>query len=170
MHVSFNGPKMYLAPGIIDNAERKVEVVSVSSYRDCVPTFGVMTSEGAFYADIPPSHLAKSSGARVASLGELCYRECPSETVWGGAIDRFRTVGVARLFGRDKRPLCMASYLLSLDWYRDNWMCHVFIAEDGPFAGRLMAWPHYRVLWGEAAPQVLPAGYQKVRQIWRLGA
>ena len=59
-----------------------------------------------------------------------------------------------RLFGRDKRPLCMASYLLSLDWYRDNWMCHVFIAEEGPNAGRLMAWPHYRVLWGEAAPHL----------------
>lgn len=169
MHVSFPPTPMWLAPGIIDDKERKVSVVLVSSYAECVPTFGVLTAEGAFYADIPPSHLHKKNWQEPCALSDLVYRNCPSSNVWGGTLAPLRQLGSARLFGKEVRtPVCEAEYLLTLDWPEDNWMSHVFLARDSLLAGRLLIWPHFRVLFGQGVSDCLPAGYRKVRQTWQL--
>lgn len=169
MHVEVeNAPKMWLAPGLVDEVERQVTPVFVSSYGGCAPTFGVLTAEGALYADIPPSHLSKLPGQAPAKLADVVYRDCPSIDVWGGSIAALRRMETCRVYGRDRKLLCNASYVLTLDWYRDNWMSHVLLVHDGPLSGRFIVWPHFRILWGDAA-LALPEGFKKIRQVWRVG-
>ena len=170
MHIDLpNAPAMYLLPGIIDDKIRTVTPILVSSYKDCAPTFGVLTDEGALYVDVPSSHLVKQQLLPELPLHRLVYRDCPSADVWGGRLDHFRTLEVARLFDREGAPMARARYLLTLDWPRDNWMSHVFLATDGPVVGRLLIWPHTRVLWGADAGPILPTGFRKVRETWRVG-
>lgn len=154
--------KMWLAPGIIDARERQVDVVGVSTYAGCVPTFVALTQEGALYVDIPPSHLCTESGRPPVDLADVVYRNCPTRDTWGGCIGALQRVESCTLYGHDRTLVCTASYLYTLDWYQDNWMAHIFLGR-----GRLMIWPHYRVTWGGNF-QPLPQGFQKVRTIWRL--
>lgn len=156
---------MHLAAGIIDDRERPVKVVLVSTYADCVPTFGVLTEEGAFYVDVPASHLCAAQRCSPIALEQVAYRNCPASQSWFGVLPALQQP--CTLFGRDKVRLGAAAYCGTLDWPHDNWMVHLFLAQDGVVGGRLLVWPHYRVLWSERATSI-PQGFQKVRETWRL--
>lgn len=156
---------MHLAAGVIDAQERAVQVVLVSTYANCVPTFGVLTDEGAFYVDVPASHLHMRPGYQPVALEKVAYRNCPAQESWHGRLRALQRP--CTLFDRDKTRLGLATYHATLDWPQDNWMVHLFTTEEGKMPGRLLVWPHYRVLWSPEAT-ALPQGYRKVRETWAL--
>lgn len=161
-HASINPVTMYLHH-LIDGAVHKVQVIGVSSYKGCAPTFLVLTEEGALYADIPGHLLAKRESKEV-TLDQLVYQNNPSEHCWVG---RLSALEKAQVFGRDHAFLGTGSYIATMDWTEDNWMAHVILMQTGNLAGRLIVWPHFRILWNTDR-QTLPTGYLKVRDTWRV--
>lgn len=168
MHHDIRCPPMLLGRGLIDDNVRKVTPIAVSSYEGCAPSFIVKTEEGAIYVDVPPHLLLQTNeedpNPYTADLTELVYKSAPSRHVWVGRLTSLEAV---QIFDRTQAYLGTGTYLATMDWYQDNWMAHVVLVTSGVMTGRLMIWPHFRLLFN-TEQRTLPKGYRKVRQSWRV--
>ncbi|MGE0709991.1 MAG: hypothetical protein AB7N76_25940 [Planctomycetota bacterium] len=147
-----------------------VRVFGVSSYRESVPTFNVVSHrEGGTFHALPPHALLLREDAAPLPLEAICYHDCPDEHVAAFEVGLYKELGTCQVFlpaadgARAPRP---GRYLFSLDWYRDNLLVHGIALEGG----QLCLYPPHKVLFPlEGADLSRLPDWKKLHTDWSVG-
>jgi hypothetical protein len=118
------------------------EIIGISSYEHCLPTFQVLIDNSFLYSDVPLSELTHKKDVKTKPLTDTCHIKCPSFD-----IDVFKhEIFKNRCISFYDIP-CMVYkkgvYLLSVDFYTDNEMIHLIKGDDGYFYFA----PNHKINW-----------------------